>query len=79
MQFPEGRVRTIRNGVDTDRFFPGDAAAARAALGLQPEDFVVGTVGRLVPVKAQHLLIEASARLISAGFPLVTALVGLGP
>lgn len=55
----------VHNGVDTDRFSPAeDRARAIAALhlpGLSAEHFLVGTVGRLAPVKNQRLLLEAFA------------------
>jgi hypothetical protein len=38
--------------VDTQRFAPGDRAAARLQLGLRADAFVVGTVARLVPQKS---------------------------
>jgi glycosyltransferase involved in cell wall biosynthesis len=45
------RVRVIYNGVDTARFAGPRDAHARADLGLKDDDFVVGFVGRLDPVK----------------------------
>ena len=70
------KVVTIPNGVDTARFAPVDQEGARAALGLAPAARVVGTVGRLDPVKDQAGLVEAfaavrrehpAARLVIAG------------
>lgn len=40
-----------------------DRAQARAALGLGPDDFVVGVVARLSAQKAHHVLFDAIARL----------------
>lgn len=56
---PEDRVDVVRNGVDLDRFHPGDVAAARAALGLPREGALVVGVGRLVPAKGFHLMARA--------------------
>lgn len=57
-------IVTIRNGVDTDRFAPGAAPdALRRALGIPDGALVVGSIGRLAPVKAYERLIEAVARL----------------
>jgi glycosyltransferase involved in cell wall biosynthesis len=68
---PRGRVRLARNGVDLERFRPGDAAEARAALGLPPQGHLLLGVGRLVPVKGFHLLAETlravDATLVLAG------------
>jgi sugar transferase (PEP-CTERM/EpsH1 system associated) len=60
---PSAKVLTICNGVDTARFGAGDAVAARAALALPLDRPVIGTVGRLDPVKDQAGLIEAFARV----------------
>ena len=51
----------VPNAVDTERFKPGDKNAARQTLGLSPDAFIVGTVGRMVPQKALHHLIDAMA------------------
>jgi sugar transferase (PEP-CTERM/EpsH1 system associated) len=63
---PEEKVVQIINGVDTDRFVPAaDKAAAKTAMGLPSDSFVIGTVGRLDPVKGQQTLIRAFAELIT--------------
>ncbi len=49
----------IRNGVDLERFRPGNKAAARAALGLPAAVPVIGVVGRLNAVKNQRAAISA--------------------
>lgn len=49
------RIRQIHNGVDTTRFRPADPAGTA--------NFVIGTVGRLQPVKNQALLIAACGHL----------------
>jgi sugar transferase (PEP-CTERM/EpsH1 system associated) len=60
------RITQICNGVDTERFRPPEDG--RAALpGLAPapgECVVIGTVGRLVPVKDQVTLVRACALLL---------------
>lgn len=60
------KLRLLGNGVDLTRFLPTDPThrhAARNALGLQPDDVVVGLVGRLVAGKGVPELIDAVARL----------------
>lgn len=75
---PARKVRTIYNGVDTVRFKPGDREAARAALGIPSGWGVVGTVGRLDPVKDQAGLIRAFAALAPRR-PCMLVIVGDGP
>lgn len=62
------RVSTVAPGVDLDRFRPGDQAAARVRLGLDPADVVLVFVGRIQPLKAPDLLLGAAAQLL-AGRP----------
>lgn len=73
---PRTRITDVRNGVDLERFRPGDAAAARAQLGLPPHGRLLLGVGRLVGAKGFHLAAAALARL-PADVQLV--LVGDGP
>lgn len=57
-------VRVIINGVDTAHFQPAsDPAPARRALGIPEEAAVIGSVGRLEPVKNYRLALRALARL----------------
>ena len=76
---PEGKLVTICNGVDTHRFRPGECAAARHGLGLVEDHPVVGTVGRLDPVKDQAGLLEAFARVKGAHPEAVLLIAGDGP
>ena len=63
VRVPARKVRTVYNGVDTERYAPGDRAGARQALGIPPDWTVAGTVGRLDPVKDQAGLIRAFAQV----------------
>lgn len=57
-------VRVITNGVDVDRLRPpADRAALRDELGLPRENPVIGSIGRLEPVKNYQLALRAFARL----------------
>lgn len=60
-------VRLVPNGVDTERLRPSAeaSAAARRALGIPASTPVIGSVGRLEPVKNYRLAIEALALLSS--------------
>lgn len=55
--------RVVLNGIDTDRFCPGDRRAARAALGLPADDPVIGVAARLERVKGVDVAIAALAAL----------------
>jgi sugar transferase (PEP-CTERM/EpsH1 system associated) len=77
--FPLERIKVIRNGVDLSRFKPGARAAARAALGLPLDGLVIGTVGRLVPVKDQRTLLEALSLVQNHRVPFSAVLTGTGP
>ncbi|MFM1872146.1 MAG: hypothetical protein RL398_1568, partial [Planctomycetota bacterium] len=73
---PREAVHEVRNGVDLARFRPGDAQAARRALGLPTEGKLLLGVGRLVPGKGFAVAARAVASL-PADVRLV--LVGDGP
>jgi len=60
---PRLDVAVIAPGIATDRFVPGDKADARNRLGLPASCRIVGTAGRLVPVKSHHVLLRAMAAL----------------
>lgn len=59
------RVRVVHPGVDLEVFSPGDQAAARRAVGVSEDELLVVFVGRVQPLKAPDLLIEAAADLMS--------------
>ena len=77
--FPLERIEVIRNGVDLERFTPERRLEGRAALGFQPNQIVIGSVGRLVPVKDQATLLRALAVLRTGGFSFSGVLAGTGP
>jgi len=57
------RVRVVPCGVDLQEFRPLDRRAARSALGLSPDEFIVLQLGRLVPRKGVDNVIRALAHL----------------
>jgi sugar transferase (PEP-CTERM/EpsH1 system associated) len=70
------KVAVIANGVDVHRYRPHRDETLRDELGIAPDDFVIGTIGRLDPVKNHAGLIRAfslipqtasRARLVIAG------------
>ncbi len=67
------RITLLRNGVDLATFCPTDRVAARGRLGVT--GLALLSVGRLVPLKGHHLVIEALVELPEA----IYLLVGEGP
>ncbi|MDF9391631.1 MULTISPECIES: glycosyltransferase family 4 protein [Methylococcus] len=66
------KFEVCRLGVDPARFAPREAKVAGAV-------FELLCVGRLVPAKGQHILLEALARLFARGRRVHLTLVGQGP
>jgi len=67
-------VQMLENAVDPDRFTPAEGAFPDADRPLR-----VSFVGRLVPVKALPLLLQAMARLRQEGMAVALDVVGDGP
>jgi len=65
-RFNSAAWQTIPNGVDTERYYPrprgNDLAADRTTAGLPTDGPLIGSVGRLVPLKRFNELIEAFSR-----------------
>lgn len=77
--FPARRVGVTYNGIDPgQRPTAAERRAARESLGLPEGAFVVGTVGRLDPVKNLHLLLQTHAFLVSKHSHVRTVIVGDG-
>jgi glycosyltransferase involved in cell wall biosynthesis len=64
---PRALLMTIENGVDTDRFSPAKAFQFRDRLGIPRTALVVGSVGRLEPVKGYERLLRAVAAVRARG------------
>ncbi|HNR22518.1 MAG TPA: TIGR03088 family PEP-CTERM/XrtA system glycosyltransferase [Steroidobacteraceae bacterium] len=85
IKVPPGRIRQIYNGVDVDRFSPEGPLPADLPWAVQGAErpLVIGTIGRLDPIKNQAALLEAFARLAKAPEApqgrLRLAIVGDGP
>jgi len=78
-----GRIRVVPNGVDTERFRPlAVNGAMRRELGLPDGARVIGSIGRLVPIKGYDVMIRAFAILRDTwrdGPPPALVIVGDGP
>lgn len=71
------RFVTIPSGIPAAP--ASDRASARLLLGAGEDDFLVACVGRLAPVKGQHVLLEAFGRVASRHPRVRLLLVGDGP
>ncbi len=72
---------TVPSGVPTERLRAAapPRAIARGRLGLPPDAFVVGALGRFVPIKGFDLLVEALPALVAGVAPARLLLIGDGP
>lgn len=78
--FPARRVDVLYNGIRPGaRPTAAARTAARAALGLPHEAFVVGTVGRLDPVKNLEALLRAHVSVLARCPSARTVIIGDGP
>jgi sugar transferase (PEP-CTERM/EpsH1 system associated) len=75
------RIRVIPNGIDTDAFSPRPdlRVSTRLKLRVPAERFVIGSVGRLVPIKDHLTLIRAAEKLVLGDIDVHVLLAGDGP
>lgn len=76
LRIPPDRLATVVNGVATPPY--GERDAIRARLGLRPDSFAFGFVGRLSPQKAPERLIEAFRRIAAERPEAELAMIGFG-
>jgi len=75
LEYPSGRIYVVPNGVDLERFRPGERAAMRACLDISQSELVILFVGQVNEAKGLLHLLKAfrslapdwSARLVVAG------------
>ncbi|RMG41778.1 MAG: glycosyltransferase family 4 protein [Planctomycetota bacterium] len=60
---PNANAIAVEQGIDTQRFRPGDRRAARAELGLPADATIYAWVGRMEPVKRLDVLLDAFAQV----------------
>jgi PEP-CTERM/exosortase A-associated glycosyltransferase len=77
---PADTITVVPNAVDVEVFVPvaRDAELA-ASLGIRADETVLGYISSMVPYEGIRFLIDATARLVSAGHSVRTLLVGDGP
>ncbi len=75
------KISVVQNGIDPRPFrkSPPELNALKSALGLEPEDLVVGAVGRLSEEKGYDFLLRVCARVLKSGRNFKILLVGDGP
>jgi sugar transferase (PEP-CTERM/EpsH1 system associated) len=75
------RFRVIYNGVNTEQFSPRPelAPAFRSEFGLPMDRIVIGSVGRLVPIKDLKSLLQAAEIVVRRGKDVHVLIVGSGP
>ena len=78
--FPGKTIIHISNCIDERRLVPTTAREEkRLELGLRPSEFVIGTVGRLNPVKGTEYLIRAVPEIVKRREDVRVLVVGDGP
>lgn len=75
------KFRIIYNGVNVNRFspHPEDGRRIRRELGISTGRVVIGSVGRLVPIKDHLTLLQAAEALACQGKDVHVLIVGSGP
>ncbi|MFQ5912883.1 MAG: glycosyltransferase [Nitrospinota bacterium] len=82
---PPERISVVPLGLELEDFLAmgggkgkNSGPGFRASLGISPEAFLVGSVGRLVPIKDHQTLFQAARLLIEEGEDVHLAVVGDG-
>ncbi len=80
-RFSAQRIIVIHNGVDSQRFHPDTDARSRIRreFGIGEDEFCIGCVGNLLPVKDHRTLLEALLRLGEATNAWHLLIAGEGP
>jgi len=74
------KIRVIPNGIDLNRFSPGEVdPEVRAVLGLSPSATVIGTLATLHAHKGQDVLLQAAQIVLKCLPDVYFLLVGGGP
>ena len=60
----ESTYRVVHNGVDANRFKPGDGSAVREELGVRPDERLIGMFASFKPQKNHPLLLKAAKHVV---------------
>ena len=73
-------IDVIPLGVDLDPFLVSGNSSGnfRSELGLEPDTYLIGIVGRIVPIKNHRLFLDAAANVVASGISSHFAIVGDG-
>lgn len=77
--FPAARVHVIYNGIDTERFCPGDKLAIRKSLGLPADSRVVAILAALRPEKNHPLFLRGAKEILRREPKAELLVIGDGP
>ena len=79
--FAAHKIAVIHNGVDSRRFYPDPEARVRVRqeLGVSPDEFCIGSVGNLHPVKDHMTLLQAIEKVGGAFTNWRLLVIGEGP
>lgn len=78
---PDNKIISIPNGIDVERYDTTqyDLAGSKQGLGLDDDELVVGTAGRLHSRKNVQLLLRAGRALLDQGIKVRLLIIGDGP
>jgi glycosyltransferase involved in cell wall biosynthesis len=79
VRYPPERVVTVHNGIELTTKRPADRVERKRQLGIPSSRKLVGTVGRLTPVKGIHHLLKAARLILKARQDVVFVIAGDGP
>ena len=83
LRFPRKKLEYISNGIDTETFFKRvwkeKGSEIRRQIGVNNDEFLIGTIGRVTQVKNQSLLIEAFNHVLKRHKNCKLLIIGNGP
>ncbi|MGB5138046.1 MAG: glycosyltransferase family 4 protein [Candidatus Zixiibacteriota bacterium] len=74
------KITNVPNAIDIERVKPSsEPATVKEHLGINPNEIVIGTVGRMVPIKGLEIFLKVAKQILSARGDVRFVLVGDGP
>lgn len=78
-RYGEGAISTIHNGIDINDLNGTNKEKIKMSLGISEDTFVIGIVGRLVPIKGHEYFINAAKLILEKRKDVMFLIVGDGP